>query len=253
MDVLYVGDDKLQSTHFLAGAESVQLFNRRLPDFEPLLETLEAIDGCTPTHLPAHETVDRFPESVESLAEYDAVIISDLSLDTLLPHFRPEEIPGPNRPRIIADYVRGGGGLVYCGGWMSFQGYHGIGNWAESPVAELLPVTVRNVFDDRVERPDGVSIDVVDRDHPVTAGLDWEGFPPLYGYNRVGPVSEDARALASVDGDPLLALRNAEAGRVLAYTSDPGPKWGLAFTDWPDYRAFWEGVLTWVTGLEAPE
>ncbi|MFB6360648.1 MAG: glutamine amidotransferase, partial [Halobacteriales archaeon] len=223
-------------------------FNRRLPDFEPLLETLEAIDGCEATHLPAHETVDRFPESVESLAEHDALIVSDLSLDTLLPHFRPEEIPGPNRPRIIADYVRNGGGLVYCGGWMSFQGYHGIGNWAESPVAELLPVTVRNVFDDRVERPDGVTIDSVDEQHPVTEALGWDGFPALYGYNRVGEVSGDARELATVDGDPLLSVRDADDGRVVAYTSDPGPKWGLGFMDWPDYRAFWTNALTWVTG-----
>lgn len=248
MDVLYVGDDKLQSTHFLAGAESVQLFNRRLPDFEPLLDALEPIDGCAVTHLPAHETVDRFPDSVETLAAYDALIVSDLSLGTLLPHYRPEEIPGPNRPRIIADYVRNGGGLVYCGGWMSFQGYHGIGNWAESPVAELLPVTVRNVFDDRVERPDGVSIDAVDRDHPVTAGLDWDGFPALYGYNRVGDVTADARQLASVDGDPLLALRAAGDGRALAYMSDPGPKWGLELAEWSDYAAFWHGTLEWVAG-----
>ena len=108
MEVLYVGDDKLQSTHFLAGAESVQLFNRRLPDFEPLLGALETQDGLTIEHLAAHETVDRFPETIEALATYDALIVSDLSLDTLLPHFRPEEIPGPNRPRLIADYVREG-------------------------------------------------------------------------------------------------------------------------------------------------
>ncbi|NIS31073.1 MAG: cytoplasmic protein, partial [Actinobacteria bacterium] len=132
--------------------------------------------------------------------------------------------PGPNRPRAIADYVRGGGGLVYCGGWMSFQGYHGIGNWAGSPVAELLPVEVPNVFDDRVERPEGAPIGPVERDHPVTSGLDWDAFPTLYGYNRVGDVRDDAAGLATVDGDPLLAVREAGEGRALAYTSDPGPK-----------------------------
>ena len=248
MEVLYVGDDKLQSTHFLAGAESVQLFNRRLADFEPLLSALEAEPGVAIEHLPAHETVDRFPRSADELAAYDALIVSDLSQDTLLPHFRPEEIPGPDRPRAIADYVRGGGGLVYCGGWMSFQGYHGIGNWAESPVAELLPVTVRNVFDDRVERPAGVDLGSVERGHPLTEGLDWDTFPPLYGYNRVGAVREDAELLATVDGDPLLAAREAGDGRVVAYTSDPGPKWGLEHAEWADYAAFWRGALEWASG-----
>ena len=248
MDVLYVGDDKLQSTHFLAGAESVQLFNRRLPDFEPLLGALEAQDGVSIEHLAAHETVDAFPETVEALSAYDALVVSDLSLDTLLPHFRPEEFPGANRPQVIADYVRAGGGLVYCGGWMSFQGYHGIGNWAESPVAERLPVEVRNVFDDRVERPEGVGLGSIDRDHPVTEGLAWDTFPALYGYNRVGGVREDARELATVDGDPLLAVRDVEQGRALAYTSDPGPKWGLELAEWTDYGTFWRRALEWVSG-----
>lgn len=247
MDVLYVGDDKLQSTHFMAGAESVQLFNRRLADFEPLLAALEDQERLSVEHLAAHETVDRFPATAGELAAYDALIVSDLSHDTLLPHFRPEEIPGPNRPRAIADYVREGGGLVYCGGWMSFQGYHGIGNWAESPVADVLPVAVRNVFDDRVERPEGVALGAVNRDHPVTDGLDWETFPVMYGYNRVGEVREDARLLASVDGDPLLAGREAGDGRVLAYTSDPGPKWGLELTGWTDYGKFWRQALEWVS------
>lgn len=130
---------------------------------------------------------------------------------------------------------------------MSFQGYHGIGNWAESPVAELLPVEVRNVFDDRVERPDGVAVESVDGDHQITAGLDWDGIPELYGYNRVGDVRSDARQLATVDGDPLLAVGEAGEGRTLAYMSDPGPKWGLAFSDWADYGAFWEAVLKWVS------
>jgi len=231
---------------FFAGAESVQLFNRRLADYEPLLEALAAWNTVDVTHLLAHETVDRFPVTTGELAEYDALIVSDLSQDTLLPHFRLEEIPGPNRVRIIADYVRDGGGLVYCGGWMSFQGYHGIGNWADSPVAELLPVSVANVFDDRVERPEGVQVEEVDCDNPVTAGLDWDIVPELYGYNRVGDVAENARELASVAGDPLIAVGEADAGRVVAYMSDPGPKWGLAFTDWPEYGAFWTGVLQWV-------
>jgi uncharacterized membrane protein len=217
-------------------------------ELEALAEALEAQDGLSGEHLAAHENVERFPADVAALAAYDALIVSDLSHDTLLPHFRPEEIPGPNRLRVIADYVREGGGLVYCGGWMSFQGYHGIGNWAESPVAELLPVETRNVFDDRVERPEGVSLGSLERGHSVTEGLDWAAFPPLYGYNRVGDVREDAEELATVDGDPLLAVREAGDGRALAYTSDPGPKWGLELAEWSDYPAFWRGALEWVTG-----
>lgn len=55
---------------------------------------------------------------------------------------------------------------------MSLQGYNDVGNWAESPIAELLPVAVRTVFDDRVERTGGAAPETVDREHPVTDGLD---------------------------------------------------------------------------------
>lgn len=61
----------------------------------------------------------------------------------------------------------------------------------------------------------------------------------------VGEVRADARLLASVDGDPPLAVHEAGDGRALAYTSDPGPKWGLELTEWADHGAFWQGGVGW--------
>lgn len=247
MEVLYIGDEKLQSNHFFSGTESIQVFQHQIRDFEPLLETLEDLSDVNVEHMGGQETIMHFPKSVEELSKYDVLIVSDLSIGTLQPHFLPDAIPGPNRVRIVRDFVRQGGGLAFCGGWMTFQGYHGVGNWAGSVVADILPVEVRPVFDDRVERPEGAEIDEVETDHPITAGLNWEEFPPLYGYNRAGAVRDRATSLVMVDGDPLLAVNEHEDGRVMAYTSDPGIKWGLGFIEWDDYPDFWKQALEWLT------
>jgi uncharacterized membrane protein len=131
---------------------------------------------------------------------------------------------------------------------MTYQGYHGVGNWSGSLVEDVLPVEIRPVFDDRVERPEGAEMEDIDTDHPITSGLNWDSFPPVYGYNRTGPVKSRATHLASVEGTPLLAANDYEAGRAVAYTSDPGIKWGLGFVDWDGYQSFWEQTLEWVTG-----
>lgn len=248
MDVLYAGDEKLETPQFFAGAESFQVYNKVVRDYEPLLEALEGLANVSPTHLGGRRAVDEFPDTTEELAAHDAVILSDLSRGTLQPHFRDWAIPGPNRIRALAEWVRDGGALVYCGGWMTYQGYRGAGNWAGTAVADLLPVSVRPVFDDRVERPEGVPVEAVDTDHPVTAGLDWTDGPTLYGYNRVGGLAADARLLATVDGEPLLATREVGDGRVVAYTSDPGVMWGLDLIEWADYADLWGQALRWATG-----
>ncbi len=69
-----------------------------------------------------------FPETIEALQAYDVVILSDVGSNTLL--FHPDMLANcnrhPNRLRLLADYVREGGGLIMVGGWMSFAGIGGL-------------------------------------------------------------------------------------------------------------------------------
>jgi len=248
MDVLYIGDDKLKSDQFFAGAENIQVFQRRIKDYEPLLEALEESDGIDVEHKGGPETIESFPESTEELLAYDALIISDLSRGTLTPHFYPDAIPGPNKLRIVKEFVESGGGLLYCGGWMTFQGYKGAGNWQGTPVEDVLPVEIRPIFDDRVERPEGAETSMLETDHPALQGFDHETLPPVYGYNRTGPVEEGAALHATVDDDPLIATGEYGEGRTFVYTSDPGIKWGLDHVEWDSYQQFWVQALEWATG-----
>jgi uncharacterized membrane protein len=120
MDVLYVGDHKLQANQYFVGADTFQVFHREVTDYEPLKDALSNREGVDIDYLDGPETMTEFPQSVDELAEYDALVVSDLSRGTLEPHFHPDTIPGPNLLRIVRDFVEEGGGLLYCGGWMTF-------------------------------------------------------------------------------------------------------------------------------------
>jgi uncharacterized membrane protein len=69
--------------------------------------------------------------------------------------------------KAIRRFVERGGGLLYCGGWMIFQGYQGVGNWQRALVEDILPVEIQPVYDDRLERPEGGEVTVTDTDHPA--------------------------------------------------------------------------------------
>jgi uncharacterized membrane protein len=98
-----------------------------------------------------------------------------------------------------------------------------------------------------VERPEGVGPRVV-ADHSIVAGLERE-WPMVLGYNRV-TARPQAQLLAQVGDDVLLACREVESGRTIAYTTDCGPHWcPPAFVAWPGYALLWQRMVGWAAGL----
>jgi len=69
MKVLYIGDEKLETNQFFSGAESFQLFNQRVKDYEPFLEALDDVPDVDIDHLGGAETIESFPESTAELLE----------------------------------------------------------------------------------------------------------------------------------------------------------------------------------------
>jgi uncharacterized membrane protein len=207
------------------------------------------------TFMPAHEAQRHFPQTIEGLSAYDAVILSDLGSNTLLLH--PDtwihSKPTPNRLRLLRDYVHGGGGLLMFGGYYSFQGINGGARYHRTPVEQVLPVNCLAI-DDRVEVPEGYAPVVTGADdHPILKGLgkDW---PMLLGFNEV--VAKDgAEVLATVSSDygslPLLVAGTFGEGRTVAWTSDVGPHWlPPGFIAWDGYKTLFEQMLGWATGRD---
>ncbi len=207
------------------------------------------------TFMPAHEAQRNFPQTMEALSAYDAVVLSDLGANTLLLH--PDtwihSKPTPNRLRLLRDYVGKGGGLLMFGGYYSFQGINGGARYHKTPVEDVLPVTCLPV-DDRVEVPEGYAPVVVGpQSHPILKGLgkDW---PVLLGFNEV-VVKDGAEVLATVSSDyrslPLLVTGKYGQGRTVAWTSDVGPHWlPPGFIAWNGYKTLFEQMLGWATAKD---
>ncbi|SDA64077.1 glutamine amidotransferase [Mesorhizobium qingshengii] len=207
------------------------------------------------TFMPAHEAQRNFPQTMETLSAYDAVVLSDLGANTLLLH--PDtwvhSKPTPNRLRLLRDYVGNGGGLLMFGGYYSFQGINGGARYHKTPVEDVLPVTCLPV-DDRVEVPEGYAPVVVGpQNHPILKGLgkDW---PILLGFNEV-TVKDGAEVLATVSSDyrslPLLVTGKYGKGRTVAWTSDVGPHWlPPGFIAWNGYKTLFEQMLGWATARD---
>jgi uncharacterized membrane protein len=213
----------------------------------PLKAALEA-GGFEVAYLPNHVAATDFPDTATALAQYAAVILSDIGANTLLLHpdtFARSE-PRPDRIAAIRQYVEAGGGLLMVGGYLTFAGIEGKARWAGTPVAEALPVAIAT-SDDRVESPAG-AVPVVRRlDHPIVAGLP-SAWPSLLGYNRV-VAKEDAEVVVAVGDDPLIVAGTFGAGRAAAFTSDCGPHWcPPPFVGWEGYAPMWQQLVGWVAG-----
>ncbi len=228
----YKGFDSFTSVTFHSGAD----------------EYIAAVgrQGIEVEHLYAHEVPERFPADVEAMSAYDVIVLSDIGANSFL--LPPETwISGrrsTNRLKNLAAWVQAGGGLLMAGGYLSFQGFQARANFARSPLAEVLPVTMFD-YDDRVEVPEGATPQLDAPDHPV--GRDWKGTaPPLLGYNRV-LAKPDTQVVATVNGDVLIATKEAGAGRSLVWTSDIGPHWcPTEFLQWPAFDGLMAGMLRWL-------
>lgn len=213
-----------------------------------LISALED-SGAKVTYQPAHVAMPNFPSTAEALRAFDVVILSDIGANSLLlpdnVYMRSNRMN--NRLSLLKTFVESGGGFMMIGGYLSFQGIEGKAAYAGTPVDDILPVELCR-FDDRCDHPEGVMPVMIEPTHPILSGLiDW---PALLGYNR-STLRKDAKLLATVGGDPLIAVRNFGRGRTAVFSSDCGPHWGPPqFLGWTGYQKLWFNLVTWLAGGE---
>ena len=181
--------------------------------------------------------------------KYDVYILGDV--DSSL--FTPEELGQ------LADVVKQGAGLVMLGGFHSF----GPGGYAETPLAEVLPVAMD--VRERQRPGDPIRSDVQLRGplrmqpakplgerHYLMAlaegperALIWEKLPPLDGANRLGRPKPTAQVLAETsEQQPLLVVHEA-GGRTMALAADSTWHWWMEGFE-PQHRRFWRQVILWL-------
>jgi uncharacterized membrane protein len=209
-----------------------------------LQAALEA-GGWQVEHLPNHLAPAQFPTTMDGLAPYDVVILSDIGSNSLLlsPDTFERSLRAPNRLTLLRDWTAAGGGLVMVGGYLTFQGIEGKGKYAGTVIEEALPVTI-SPYDDRVESPEGVTPTVTTESHPLAAGLP-TSWPALLGYNRL-TARPEATTVAAAGDDPLVVAWEYGQGRAVAFASDCGPHWAPPdFVAWDGYATLWQNIVGW--------
>lgn len=253
--VLYVGDaGVLLGPNIIASPFYYEMKGYEVHIWcQPVLDALNAENDITVEHMTNWRALAEFPETAEQIAaNYDVVVLSDVEQEVLVlyPWERFMDAPmGPNRLVSIREFVRNGGGLAMIGGWQSFTGRRGLGNWGNTPVEEALPVKCLDVNDDRHECPEGVHIETLVPSHPILSGIRWETCPVFTGYNRI-KAKEGAQVLARVKefGDPFLVTDTFGQGRAMAFASDVSPHWGAGFQRWENYGKFFVQAVRWLAG-----
>ncbi len=185
------------------------------------------------------------------LNDYDVLIFSDFEskLFQLSPEFFDRKKFGqgiltfPDRIRLTTEAVQNGLGLMFLGGWYSFTGEAGKGGWGRTMLRDILPVKCLD-YEDLVESTEGYFPLLTELGKSTFKNLILDDIPPILGYNETREI-EEGQVLLRVQetGDPLVAVRQVGKGKVLAYTSDPAPHWGLNFVYWEHYNEFWLNCL----------
>ena len=202
--------------------------------------------GISVTHMPAHEVPENFPKTIAECDEYDVIVLSDIGANSL--QIPPETWlhgqSSPNRLDALNQWVHKGGGLMMAGGYLSFQGFQARANFARSPLAQSLPVTMSD-FDDRVECSAGEKAHASSQTHELAA-LITDETPVLLGYNRVFAKPE-AEVVATVGEDVLIATGKYGSGRTLVWTSDIGPHWcPQEFLDWKGFTPLMAAMIKYL-------
>lgn len=209
----------------------------------------EAIEsgGYETVHMPAHVAADSFPYKLEELNEYDCIILSDIGSNTFLLSNSTfiDCNSNPDRLELIKEYVNNGGALIMVGGYMSFTGIDAKARFGETAIKDVLPITMIDK-DDRVEKPAGIIPEVIDSEHPVLKGIPTE-WPKFLGYNKT-VARDNCPVLATIGGNPFVAVGEFGKGKSAIFSSDCAPHWGpKEFTDWKYYNKLWVNMLDWLT------
>ena len=191
------------------------------------------------------------PELFER-GRYDVYIIGDV----------PAKVIGPELLKQLALRVEEGAGLLVIGGHHSF----GAGGYADTSLADLLPVAMRSGETVPEEEIDPAvryteELQVI----PTASGLRhyvmriesedknraaWLELPPLDGANKLKPKNDFVNILAtSEEGFPLLLSNEAGKARVMAFAGNTTWRWSSH-----GFRAihqrFWRQMIFWLARKE---
>ena len=180
--------------------------------------------------------------------KYDVYIIGDV----------PAKVFGPESLRKLARTVEQGAGLMMTGGYHSF----GPGGYADTPIADLLPVVMRPT-EIQNEGPIDPSLHYLEplQMLPTMLGLQhfvmriespdknqeaWRQLAPLQGANKFADIKPLGLVLAETSRKvPLLVAQEVGKSRTIAFAADTTYQWVLA-GQLESHQRFWQQTILWL-------
>jgi uncharacterized membrane protein len=219
-----------------------------------ILRTQEDLDATPENEL----SLIPFPTKelfTEELHTFDLVIFQNFDYR---PYFNI--FPGQLLDNLRRFVESDGGGFLMIGGDKSF----GLGGYAGTPIASILPVELPPVAQAAPERVRPV-LTADGQRHPVTS-LDlppaeteaaWRALPALEGVNLVGAARPGAVTLlrhptrtAGTAGMPIAAVMDAGKGRSMALAADASWRWSFGAAGGGGsaaaYQRFWNNAIRWL-------
>ncbi|MEG0585602.1 MAG: glutamine amidotransferase [Christensenellaceae bacterium] len=246
MKVLFVGESWITQESHVKGWDLVTLCRSEERVAVDAMNALEQA-GIEIDYVSNADLHRLFPETVEELKKYSAIIMSDVGSNTMTQH--PEvqfkSLRKQNNLLNIKEYVAQGGGLLMFGGYMSFSGIENKARYAMTPLAEVLPVTMLH-YDDRMEHPEGVYPEVKIKNHVMLDGVNAKKWPYILGYNLI-QAKPQAEEVLTVEGNTLLAGMDYGKGRSIAFSTDCAPHWMPSeFSTWEGFQKLLPNMVKWL-------
>ncbi|MCD6507691.1 VWA domain-containing protein [Candidatus Poribacteria bacterium] len=111
-------------------------------------------------------------------------------------------------------------------------------------LSQLPNVFVREIHSTRDLIVEGRFTPILKMKHPIISGIG--SLPPLDGYVATSEKGAAQVILASDRGDPILSVWRYGLGKVAAFTSQIGGKWGKEWARWKEGSKFWLQLIRWL-------
>jgi len=144
--------------------------------------------------------------------------------------------------KMLLDFVRQGGGLIYLGGMNAYGKAHLQGTFLE----ELLPVEVGGCFDVKKLEP---AQSFSQASHKALEGVRWQDERIMY-VHQVEP-KPGTRVVLRAGEKPVLVLGMAGKGKVAAFCGTPfgvPPEGTVAFWDSENWKQTLAALCSWMRG-----
>jgi len=211
------------------------------------VETRMITDGRVFFEAGIAELPNEFPNRRDELARYDVVAVNQFGYGWIYRGWRGDRyVPyqlTPAQQALLKEYVELGGGLVWMGGLEEAYG--------DGPLAGLLPVHVRSLRPGDGTEREGLTLVCDDRKHPAMVGIPWDTFTFPRIRLEASPKPQAKVLLKDGQDQPLIAVREAGAGKVLFFA----PPWGKGNAcemgqRWRYAGQFWSQAVRWLAGVQ---